>query len=51
MLVSFQGIGEIMFTVSVGAFTYSLAMTACAYEDINKSNIMLNSLPLKKLKS
>ncbi|NLM76263.1 MAG: ABC-2 transporter permease [Clostridiaceae bacterium] len=51
MLVSFQGIGEIMFTVSVGAFTYSLAMTACAYEDINKSNIMLNSLPLKKAKT
>ncbi|NMA65345.1 MAG: ABC-2 transporter permease [Clostridiaceae bacterium] len=50
MIISFQSIGEAMFAASVGAFTYSLLMVACAYEDMNKSNIMLNSLPIKKSK-
>ena len=48
MIFSFQNIGAAMFTACAGAFTYSLVMTACAYEDMNKSDIMINSLPVKK---
>ncbi|NLM72656.1 MAG: ABC-2 transporter permease [Clostridiaceae bacterium] len=48
MVIAFQNMGLVMFTVGVTACTYMLIMTACAYEDMNKSDIMMNSLPVKK---
>jgi len=48
ILFAFQGLGEAMFSAGVVACTYMLLMTACAYEDKNKTDVMLNSLPLKK---
>jgi len=48
IIFAFQGLGEAMFSAGVVAFTYMLVMTSCAYEDKNKADVMLNSLPLKK---
>lgn len=48
ILVAFQGMGEAMLPMGLVALTYMLSMTSCAYEDKNKSDIMLNSLPIKK---
>lgn len=48
IIFAFQSIHEAMFLTGVVAFTYSLVMTACAYEDVNKSDMMLNSLPVKR---
>ena len=48
IIFAFQSIHGAMFLASVVAFTYSLVMTACAYEDVNKSDMMLNSLPIKR---
>ena len=48
ILVAFQGMGPSMFSAGLVAFTYMLAMTSCAYEDKNKSDVMLNSLPVKR---
>ncbi|MEA4963723.1 ABC-2 transporter permease [Lutispora sp.] len=48
VLVAFQGMGSSMFSAGLMAFTYMLAMTSCAYEDKNKSDVMLNSLPVKR---
>lgn len=33
---------------AIVAFTYMLAMTACAYDDKNNSDIMVNSLPIRR---
>jgi ABC-2 type transport system permease protein len=48
MVITFQNTGEAMFPVGVTACTYLMIMTACAYEDLNKSDIMMNSLPVKR---
>lgn len=48
ILIAFQKMGEAMFSMGLVAFTYMLSMTSCAYEDKNKSDIMLNSLPVKR---
>lgn len=48
IIVSFQSIGEAMFATGVVAFTYMLALTACAYEDKNKADVLLNCLPVKR---
>jgi ABC-type transport system involved in multi-copper enzyme maturation permease subunit len=50
MMFSFQGVGGAMFITSVTAVTYLFIMTACAYDDKNKSDIMLNSLPIGRKK-
>lgn len=46
--VVFKGLGAGMFTAAVVAFTYMLVQTSCAYDDRNKSDIMINSLPVKR---
>ena len=48
MAFSFQSTGEGMFISGIVAFVYMLIQTACAYDDKNKSEIMLNSLPLTR---
>ncbi len=48
IVFAFQSVGNAMFAVSVVAFTYMMIMTSCAYEDKNKADIMLNSLPMKR---
>lgn len=48
ILIAFQGMGEAMLPMGLVALTYLLSMTSCAYEEKNKSDIMLNSLPIKK---
>ncbi len=48
ILVAFQGMGEAMLPMGLVALTYMLSMTSCGYEEKNKSDIMLNSLPIKR---
>ncbi len=48
IVFAFQSVGKAMFAVSIVAFTYMMIMTSCAYEDKNKADILLNSLPLKR---
>lgn len=48
MIFLFQQIGDPMFPASVIAFSYIIVQSACAYDDKNKSDILLNSLPLKR---
>lgn len=48
ILVAFQGMGEAMLPMGMIALTYMLSMTSCGYEEKNKSDIMLNSLPIKR---
>lgn len=43
-----QGVGIVIFPASLTAFTYMAVVTACAYDDKNKTDVMLNSLPLKR---
>jgi len=37
-----------MFAASVFAFSYIMVMSACAYDEKNKSDVLLNSLPLNR---
>ncbi|GAB6172468.1 hypothetical protein JCM15765_19460 [Paradesulfitobacterium aromaticivorans] len=48
MIVGFQSIPDAALTASTVAITYLLMLQACARDDKNKSEIMLNSLPLKR---
>ena len=52
MLLVFTGIDNeaVMFTISSVVVTYMLTLTACAIDDKNKSDIMLNSLPISRAK-
>lgn len=47
-IVAFQSVGEMTFTCAITAFSYILVMGGFAYDDKNKADIMLNSLPLKR---
>ncbi|OPZ92130.1 MAG: hypothetical protein BWY74_01741 [Firmicutes bacterium ADurb.Bin419] len=44
----FQSLGEAMFTGAIVAFVYLLTSGTFAYDDKNKADIMLNSLPIKR---
>jgi len=48
MMLSFQQVGSPMFAASVFAFSYIMVMSACAYDEKNKSDVLLNSLPLNR---
>jgi len=48
MILSFQEMGSPMFVTSVMAFSYIMVMSACAYDEKNKSDVLLNSLPLNR---
>lgn len=45
----FQSIGPVMFTTAIVAFSYILVMGAFAYDDKNKADIMINSLPVRRV--
>jgi len=47
--VVMQGAGLIILPMAITAVTYMLVITACAYDEKNKADVMLNSLPLKRL--
>lgn len=47
-IVALQSVGEMTFTCAITAFSYILVMGGFAYDDKNKADIMLNSLPLKR---
>jgi len=49
IMISFQQSGSTMFGTSVVAFTYILIQSACAYDDKNKSDVLLNSLPISRV--
>jgi len=44
-----QGAGFIILPTALTAVTYMLVITSCAYDEKNKADVMLNSLPLKRL--
>jgi len=48
MIFAFQKVESNMFPASVMAFSYILVQSACAYDDKNKSDVMLNSLPISR---
>jgi len=48
IIIAFQNVGPAMFPAGIVAFTYMLVLSACAYEDKNEANIMLNSLPIPR---
>lgn len=48
MAIAFQGSGAGMVTIGVVGATYMLITTACAHDDKSNSNIILNSLPIKR---
>ena len=48
LIFAFQSFGQVMFSAGIVAFIFMLSMTSCAHEDKVKSDIMLNSLPIKK---
>lgn len=52
MILAFQSMGQnnenTMFASGVVALTYILVMGACAYDEKCKSDVMLNSLPIKR---
>jgi len=50
VIIVFQNIGLAMFAAAMTGFTYMLLMTSCAYEDVNKADIMVNSLPVSRSK-
>ncbi len=47
-VVAFQSMDVVMYTTAVVAFAYMMLLTSCAYEDKNKSDILLNCLPLNR---
>jgi ABC-2 type transport system permease protein len=49
VIIAFQSFGEVMFSAGIVAFIYMINMTACAHEYKVKSDIMLNSLPIKRV--
>jgi len=46
IILSFQQIGSPMVPASIIALTYVMTQYACAYDDKNKADMLLNSLPL-----
>ncbi|MDO7786637.1 ABC-2 transporter permease [Desulforamulus aquiferis] len=47
-IIAMQGTGFVMYATAITALTYMLVMTSCAYDEKNRSDLMLNSLPLKR---
>jgi len=47
-IFSFQSMGPAAASAGVVGFTYLLVMTSCAYDDKNKTDVMLNSLPIRR---
>lgn len=47
-IIAMQGAGLVIYPMAVTALTYMLVLTSCAYDDKNKADVMLNSLPLKR---
>lgn len=48
LIFSFQEIGSPMFLTSVIGLSYMMVQSACAYDEKNKSDILLNSLPISR---
>lgn len=48
LIVAFQQMGPAMFSAGVIAFTYMLVTASCVYEDKNKTDVMINSLPIRR---
>jgi len=48
LVVAFQSLEMNMFTAAIVAFVYLLVIGGFAYDDKSKSDIMLNSLPIKR---
>jgi len=48
MVLAFQQIGSSMFVASVIPLSFIMVQSACAYDDKNKSDVLLNSLPLNR---
>lgn len=46
IILSFQQMGSTMVPASIIALTYVMIQYACAYDDKNKADVLLNSLPL-----
>lgn len=48
IIISFQQIGSPMSAANVVVLSYIMLQSSCAYDDKNKADILLNSLPLKR---
>ncbi len=47
-IIALQGAGLIMYPTALTAITYMLVVTSCSYDEKNKADVMLNSLPIKR---
>lgn len=48
VIIAFQSFGASTFPTGMVIFSYMLISTSCAYDEKNKSDILVNSLPLKR---
>lgn len=48
MTIALQNSSEGVYPASIIMLTYILTQTACAYDDKNKTDILINSLPVKR---
>lgn len=46
--VSFQSMEVFVYPMAMTGFAYMLVFTSCAYEDMNKADVMVNSLPVSR---
>lgn len=48
LIYAFQSMENALLSICITAFTYILIVTACAHDEKNNADTMLNSLPLKR---
>ena len=48
MIFALQQAGSAMFAASVMVFSYIMVQSACAFDEKNKADVLLNSLPLSR---
>ncbi|HOV94410.1 MAG TPA: ABC-2 transporter permease [Spirochaetales bacterium] len=50
LIVGFQNSGDVVFVINLVAITYILLISVCAYDEKNKADVLLNSLPISRNK-
>jgi len=47
-IIALQQVVPIIYVTAIMGFSYMLVMTACAYDDKSKGDILMNSLPIRR---
>ncbi|ATW25194.1 ABC-2 transporter permease [Candidatus Formimonas warabiya] len=48
VIIAFQHMGNAMFPAAIVAFNYLVVLTSCTYDEKNKSDVFINSLPITR---